>query len=102
MDRGVDDFLQKPLDPVELRLRLHVAERILEATSRIRSLEDVLTICAYTKQVKIPAEGWQTIEQFMHDHLGIQLTHGVHPDYYERVIKPQLERLKKGGQLAES
>lgn len=94
MDQGVDDFLSKPLDRHQLSIRLRVAQRILQHTSRIRSLENVLTICAYTKKIRIPAEGWQTIEEFMDRHLGIRLSHGVEPHYYEEVIKPQIESLR--------
>lgn len=95
MEAGVDDFLAKPLDRIELSIRLKVAERILKASSRIQSLENVLTICAYTKRINFPEEGWQTLETFMHNHLGITLSHGVDPEYYERVLKPQIEELKK-------
>lgn len=95
MDAGVDDFLSKPLDRTQLKMRLRVAERILQSTSRIKSLENMLTICSYTKKINFPEEGWQTIEQFMERHLGVQLSHGIDPDYYERVIKPQLEEIKK-------
>lgn len=95
MDEGVDDFLGKPLDRNQLRIRLRVAERILQSTSRIHSLENVLTICAYTKKINFPAEGWQTIEEFMDRHLGIKLSHGVSPDHYEKFIKPELEKLKR-------
>lgn len=97
MDAGVDDFLAKPLDRIELSIRLRVAERILKASSRIRSLESVLTICAYTKRVNFPEEGWQTLETFMQNHLGITLSHGIDPEYYERVLKPQIEELRQPG-----
>ncbi len=96
MDKGVDDFLRKPLDRNELKIRLRVAERILKSTSRMKSLENMLTICAYTKKINFPDEGWQTIEEFITRHLGIKVSHGVSPDYYERVIKPELEKLKAG------
>lgn len=94
MNMGVDDFLTKPLDRHQLAIRLRVAERILQSTSRIQSLENVLTICAYTKKINFPVEGWQTIEEFMDNHLGIKVSHGVDPDYYENIIKPQIESLK--------
>ena len=94
MEAGVDDFLPKPLDRIQLTIRLKVAERILRATTRIQSLENVLTICAYTKMINLPDEGWQTIEEFMHNHLGITVSHGIEPNYYENEIKPQLEKLK--------
>lgn len=95
MDVGVDDFLSKPLNRTELEIRLKVAQRILKATSRIQSLENVVTICAYTKKIRLPEEGWETIEEFLHKHLGITVSHGIDPDHYERVIKPQLAQLKR-------
>ncbi len=99
MNAGVDDFLAKPLDRMELSIRLRVAERILSAGSRIQSLENMLTICAYTKRINFPEEGWQTLESFMQNHLGITLSHGVDPEYYERVIKPQIDEMKKTGSI---
>src|SRR4051794_23682437 len=36
---GVDDFLAKPVDPEELGMRLHVAERILRFTAEVKQLE---------------------------------------------------------------
>lgn len=95
MNHGVDDFMSKPLDRHQLQIRLRVAERILQSTSRIQSLENVLTICAYTKRINFPDEGWQTIEEFMDKHLGIKLSHGVDPNYYEKHIIPELEKLKE-------
>ena len=94
MKMGVDDFLAKPLDRNQLAIRLQVAARILQHTSRIQSLENVLTICAYTKKINFPDEGWQTIEEFMDRHLGIKMSHGIDPDHYEKVIKPEIEKLK--------
>lgn len=98
MDAGVDDFLAKPLDHSELEMRLKVAQRILKAASRIRSLETILTVCTYTKKVNLPDEGWQTIEEFMRRHLGIAVSHGIEPDYYDKHIVPQLEAMKRSTQ----
>lgn len=95
MEVGVDDFLAKPLNRTELEIRLKVAERIIRATNRIQSLENVVTLCSYTKKIEIPDEGWETIEEFLKKQLGISVSHGIAPDHYEKVIKPQLEELKK-------
>lgn len=95
MDRGVDDFLSKPLNREELAIRLRVAQRILHDTSRIRSLENIVTMCAYTKKVKLPDEDWITIENFVDRFLGIKLSHGIHPEYYQDVIMPEIQRLRK-------
>lgn len=93
-EAGADDFLPKPLDRFDLEVRLLVAKRILLANSRIHSLENALTICAYTKQVNFPEEGWQSIETFLRRHFGITLSHGVEPRHFEKVIRPQLEAIK--------
>src|SRR2546421_225937 len=36
MKSGVDDFLTRPLDTEELKVRLHVAERILKMEAELR------------------------------------------------------------------
>jgi len=95
MERGVDDFLSKPLDRSELTIRLQVAQRILRDTSRIKSLENILTMCTYTKKVKLPDEDWQTIEEFVDKYLGLNISHGIHPSYYKDVIQPQMEELRR-------
>lgn len=95
MDRGVDDFLSKPLDRQDLAIRLRVAQRILKDTSRIKSLENIVTMCAYTKKVKLPDEDWLTIEEFIDKQFGIKLSHGIHPDYYQDVILPEMQRLRE-------
>ncbi len=94
MAAGVDDFLAKPLDRHQLEVRLRVAERIVRAASRIKSLETMLTVCAYTKKINLPDGGWQSIEEFLDTHLGIKASHGIAPDYYEAVIKPELQRMR--------
>ena len=95
MESGVDDFLSNPLDRQQLAIRLRVAKRILKDTSRIKSLENIVTMCAYTKKIKMEEESWQNIEGFIEKYLGIKLSHGIHPDYYEQVIVPEIEKLKK-------
>lgn len=95
MKRGVDDFLSKPLDRNELAIRLRVAERILRDTSRIKSLENIVTMCAYTKKIKLPDEDWITIETFIDRFLGMKMSHGIHPTYYEEHILPEIQKLRE-------
>ncbi|MBX9705024.1 MAG: response regulator [Gammaproteobacteria bacterium] len=95
MDRGVDDFLVKPIDFQQLAMRLRVAERILSYNAKIQYLEDLVTICAYTKKVKLPGGNWQSIEDFLNNIVGIRLTHGIEPEYYKNLLMPQVEKLRE-------
>jgi DNA-binding response OmpR family regulator len=91
MDAGVDDFLSKPIDIQELWMRLHVAERILKYTTRVRQLEQLLPICSYCKKVRDDHNYWQQIENYIKDRTGSEFSHSVCPDCYQRIVVPDLQ-----------
>ncbi len=93
-DAGVDDFLTKPLDFSELWTRLRVAERILRYTTQVRQLEQMLPICSYCKKIRDDKNYWQQIESYISERTGSDFSHSVCPDCYQRVIVPELERMK--------
>jgi len=91
MDAGVDDFLSKPIDVQELWMRLHVAERILKYTTRVRQLEQLLPICSYCKKVRDDHNYWQQIENYIKARTGSEFSHSVCPDCYQRIVVPDLQ-----------
>jgi DNA-binding response OmpR family regulator len=93
---GVDDFLAKPVDPDELKMRLHVAARILTFTAQVKQLESILPICGYCKKVRDDENYWAKIEEYLSKHEGLKLSHGVCPDCYEGQVVPQLKALGIG------
>jgi PleD family two-component response regulator len=95
MDAGVDDFLTKPLDLMELRMRLRTAERILRYTTQVRQLEELLPICSYCKKIRDDKNYWQQMEGYINERTGSEFSHSVCPDCYQRVIVPELEKLKQ-------
>jgi sigma-B regulation protein RsbU (phosphoserine phosphatase) len=88
MDAGVDDFLSKPLDLLELRMRLRVAERILLYTTQVRQLEELLPICSYCKKIRDDQNYWQQMEGYINQRTGSEFSHSVCPDCYKRVVIP--------------
>ena len=96
IEAGVDDFLSKPLDLQELWMRLRVSERILRFTTQVRQLEAFLPICSYCKKVRDDHNYWQQIEAYINERTGSEFSHSICPDCYNRVILPELEKLRAG------
>jgi CheY-like chemotaxis protein len=90
---GVDDFLAKPIDPDELGMRLHVAERILGLSAQVKKLESFIPICGHCKKIRDDRKYWQEIESYFSQQQGTRFSHGICPDCYEKVMAPQLRKL---------
>lgn len=93
MVAGVDDFLTKPVVPRELRMRLHVAQRILGYTQQVQQLESFLPVCSYCNKVRDDRNFWEQIEEYIRKRTGTRFSHGVCPDCYDKIVVPQLEQL---------
>jgi DNA-binding response OmpR family regulator len=94
-DAGVDDFLTKPLDFDELWNRLRVAERILRYATQVRQLEEMLPICSYCKKIRDDQNYWQQIEGYINERTGSEFSHSICPDCYQRVVIPEIEKMKQ-------
>lgn len=90
---GVDDFLEKPINPVHLWMRLRVAERILGFTTKVQKLESFIPICSYCKKVRDDQNYWEQIERYVAARTGSSFSHGVCPECVESVVKPELARM---------
>ncbi|HEY3897812.1 MAG TPA: response regulator [Chthoniobacter sp.] len=87
MDSGIDDFLAKPLDREAIMMRLRVAERILEFTTQIRQLKELIPICMYCKRVRDDTDYWDQVETYISNHTGSSFSHGTCPDCFEKQMK---------------
>ncbi|MBW8781187.1 MAG: response regulator [Verrucomicrobia bacterium] len=94
IEAGVDDFLTKPLNLQEIWMRLRVAERILRYATEVRQLEAFLPICGYCKKVRDDQNYWQQIESYINERTGTDFSHSVCPDCYQRVVMPELDKLR--------
>ncbi len=107
LEAGADDYIIKPFDREELRARLQAGLRIItlqnqlaarvreleEAITRIRTLQGLLPICSYCKRVRNDGDYWQQVESYISDHSDARFSHGICPDCYESVVRPQLQTL---------
>jgi phosphoserine phosphatase RsbU/P len=95
MNAGADDFVTKPCDYVELNVRLRVAERILSLQKHVNRLEGLLPICPKCKKIRGTEEKWEAVESFIMKRTDALFSHGICPDCYETLMKPQLEELRR-------
>ena len=105
---GADDYIIKPFDRSELKARINAGERILrlqaELATRVKELElalanvkllqGLLPICCYCKKIRNDQNYWQQVDTYIADHSEAQFTHGICPECRDKIVKPELERLK--------
>lgn len=110
LDAGANDYLSKPLHRRELRARIDVGQRVLglqselarrvreleEALERERALEGLLPICSYCKKVRDDHNYWQQVERYIESRADVHFSHGICPDCYESIVKPELEEFSAG------
>jgi len=114
LDAGADDYMTKPFSREELRARVRVgvrmvelqtslADRIREAESalaKVKQLQGLLPICCYCKKIRDDRNYWQQVEGYISAHSEAQFSHGVCPECYEKVVKPELAKALPGGNAA--
>lgn len=95
MEAGADDYINKPLDKVELQIRLNVVERIMSYQHQIVRLEGLLPICCYCKKIRQEKNIWDEIEKYVSEHSFANFSHSICPGCYSKHVTPMLERAKK-------
>jgi DNA-binding response OmpR family regulator len=102
---GANDFVSKPFDNEELHARVQVGERFVElqtkldarikelqeALAHIKTLQGILPICSYCKNIRDDKKYWQKLESYISKHSEAQFSHSICPECYERHVKPKLK-----------
>ena len=93
-------YVLKPFDQGELRIVIEIAlfrgstetklkklnQELQEALTQIRTLSNLLPICAWCKKVRDDDGYWQQLEEYITIHSPTKLTHGICPDCSVKVL----------------
>jgi DNA-binding response OmpR family regulator len=90
---SADDYLLKPCEPEELRIRVKKCLERLEASRKLKLYEKMLPICCVCKKIrddsgKAPGAGlWLSVEKYVWEKAGLMPTSTYCPECAEKVRK---------------
>lgn len=107
---GANDYVTKPFQNDELEARLNVGRRVVElqaelaqrvqelenALAQVKQLQTLLPICSYCKKIRDDQNYWEQVDGYLLKHSEIRFSHGVCPECWETVVKPEIEKCKIG------
>lgn len=59
---------------------------IFRSKRKLREMGSFLTVCAWTKQVKV-GDRWISFDQYLSENLGIKITHGINEDTAKKMLQ---------------
>jgi sigma-B regulation protein RsbU (phosphoserine phosphatase) len=105
---GADDYLTKPYNLDELRVRVQVGVRMIElqtkladrvgqleqALEQVKRLQGIIPICSYCKKIRDDQDYWQNVDSYIATHSEAEFSHGICPSCFTEIVKPQVDSFK--------
>jgi PAS domain-containing protein len=57
---------------------------IIEDITELTKLKSIIPMCMQCRKIRNDDEYWQTVEQYFHDHIGADVSHGICPACIEK------------------
>lgn len=109
IEAGANDYLTKPFNRDELRVRVRVGVQMIElqttlakrvteleeALAHVKQLHGILPICSYCKKIRDDQNYWQKVESYITQNSEAQFSHSICPGCYADVVQPQLDSHKR-------
>jgi PAS domain S-box-containing protein len=70
--------------------REELIRELQQALAEVRTLQEIIPICAYCRRVRDDEDYWQHVEQYIAHHTGAKFSHGVCPSCFDHVVATDL------------
>jgi hypothetical protein len=57
---------------------------IIEDITEISTLKSIIPMCMQCRKIRNDEQYWQTVEQYFHEHIGVDFSHGICPDCIDK------------------
>lgn len=98
LEAGADDYIGKPYETDELRVRVKVGERITalqsalaeqvhslrKALAHVKTLQGILPICMHCHKIRNDQQSWERLEKYIAKHSDAEFSHGLCPECLEK------------------
>jgi PAS domain S-box-containing protein len=74
--------------------RENMIVQLQQALDEVKTLQGILPICSYCKQVRTDENYWQAVETYVSQLTGAEFSHSICPDCYDKHVRQQLESLR--------
>ena len=61
--------------------------RLQQALEEVRTLQGIVPICAYCKNIRDDTGYWSQVEQYVSKHSDAKFSHGICPECFEKEMK---------------
>jgi PleD family two-component response regulator len=108
---GAVDYIAKPiqLERTLARIKTHLAmhklqaelqqknAQLQEALGNVKTLRDLLPICANCKRIRDDEGYWQEVEVYVRDHIDVRFSHSICPDCVQALYPEYWEKFQQEG-----
>lgn len=73
--------------------RERLVTELQSALAEVRTLQEILPICSYCKNIRDDEDYWHTVEGYISQHTSSRFSHSICPSCYTREVQPQLDAM---------
>ncbi len=75
--------------------RAHLLAELQASLAEVRTLREILPICAYCRKIRDDQDYWSSVESYIARHTRTRFTHGICPTCMETVVEPEIAALER-------